>query len=212
MKRFGVAAFFVLALPYAGAQTPSSPQAAVIPPRPLGPPHACDAFNPEGETAGRPPATVQFRITKEGTVADPVIGKSSGNETLDQAAISCMLTWKYEPARRNGEAVDFPWTAVAQWRVRDGVAPFVDRYPALREQCLRAFPLAADEAVPGPGITELLIRVGNGAVHGKIVRSSGNAKRDRNAIACVKSWDVSNLGGLLPPFEVDWRKAIRAEK
>lgn len=186
----------------------------ISPPRAVGNPHLCNGYfsGPEPATGISGSTTLRFHITPQGTVADIEIGKSSGNETLDSAAVSCVSSWRYEPVSQNGKPVEVAWAAVVQWQRGQGPRPFTERYPELRAQCLRAFPVTADQAVTGSGITELFIQISGGVAHGKVARSSGNAILDQHAIACVKTWDVSNMAGTLPPFEIQWKAAAPVGK
>jgi TonB family protein len=186
----------------------------ISPPRAIGNPHICNEYYPGPEPAtGLLGSTIlRFHITSQGTVADIGIDKSSGNGTLDSAAVSCVSSWRYEPASQNGKPVEVAWAAGVQWQRGQGPRPFTERYPELRAQCLRAFPATADQVVTGSGITELFIQISGGVVHGKVVRSSGNAVLDQHAVACVKTWDVSNMAGTLPPFEIQWKDAAPVGK
>jgi TonB family protein len=50
--------------------------------------------------------TVQFLVTKEGTVRDPIIFKSSPVGVFDQAAIETVTQYTFKPGTKGGEAVD----------------------------------------------------------------------------------------------------------
>ena len=50
--------------------------------------------------------TVQFVLTKEGTVRDPVILESSPADVFDQAAIETVTQYTFKPGTKGGEAVD----------------------------------------------------------------------------------------------------------
>lgn len=196
--------------PAMSASAPS--QLPITHPRPSGPPHMCNAYNAGEDASGAPPTIVQFRITAQGTVTDAVVRKSSGNEALDKVGVACALTWKYEPAQQNGQPIDVPWAAEVHWLRGEGFAPIYSHYYLLRTECLRKYPVPADLQLSGNGTTVLSLQISDGALQGKIARSSGNALLDQNAIACVKAWDVTNMGGILPPFEIDWNKAAGAAK
>jgi protein TonB len=46
-----------------------------------------------------------MRITAQGTVADVQVERSAGHPDLDQSALEAVRRWRFEPARRGGEAV-----------------------------------------------------------------------------------------------------------
>ena len=83
-------------------------------------PHVCTQFYPrlasilrhEGTT------TVAFTITAKGTVAEPKITSSSGYAELDEAALVCVQTWRYNPAIDNGQPVAATWKAEVAWKAR----------------------------------------------------------------------------------------------
>ena len=60
---------------------------------------------------------LSFTVTVDGTVKDVAIVSSSGNSTLDETAISCVSSWKYRPAAKDGVAVEVPWKTVVSWRM-----------------------------------------------------------------------------------------------
>jgi TonB family protein len=48
---------------------------------------------------------LSFVVDEAGAVAEPMIEDSSGIEVLELAALEAVRRWRYEPAKRNGEAV-----------------------------------------------------------------------------------------------------------
>jgi TonB family protein len=50
--------------------------------------------------------TVQFVVTKEGTVRDPIIFESSPVDVFDQAAIEAVTRYTFKPGTKGGETVD----------------------------------------------------------------------------------------------------------
>jgi TonB family protein len=82
-----------------------------IPARPVGGPHKCFGEIPiDLPRAGiQGTAVVGFTISVEGAPKDVHIIRSSGNERLDRAAITCAGKWRYAPALRNGKVVEAPW-------------------------------------------------------------------------------------------------------
>lgn len=63
-----------------------------------GRPHVCTQYpdtalsdRAEGETE------LRFTVTKDGSVKDVTVSKSSGNSALDDAAVTCAARWKYKP-------------------------------------------------------------------------------------------------------------------
>lgn len=50
---------------------------------------------------------LELLITAEGRVSDLKVSQSSGFPRLDQAALDAVERWRYEPARRNGVAIEY---------------------------------------------------------------------------------------------------------
>jgi protein TonB len=83
-------------------------------------PHSCYQYYPPGLEAAGVTGTTQlaFTITSTGKVRDVRVSQSSGNGGLDDAAILCAKSWRYNPAQRGGEAVESPWVANVVWAVQ----------------------------------------------------------------------------------------------
>lgn len=85
----------------------------------IGAPHACSSkFYPEAAQRlhEEGTTTVTFTVTADGDVANPAIATSSGHSDLDQAALPCVMTWKYKPAIQAGKPVTAQWTANVVWK------------------------------------------------------------------------------------------------
>ncbi|MBI3675045.1 MAG: energy transducer TonB [Proteobacteria bacterium] len=80
----------------------------------------CDGFYPpdEANTGIGGSTFVRFHITASGEVGSPEVVQSSGDAVLDQAAISCVQHWRYQPATKNGVAVDFVKETKFKWNPR----------------------------------------------------------------------------------------------
>jgi TonB family protein len=66
-----------------------------------------------------PQTTLTFTIGLEGGVKNVVVGKPSGYDQLDSAAVACVSTWRYMPATKNGQAVEVPQTLTIPWTTSD---------------------------------------------------------------------------------------------
>ena len=82
-------------------------------------PHSCEGWYPPAEIKAKVEGktTVGFQITVDGDVRDPVIRNSSGNANLDNAAIECVKSWHYLPARQDGKPVEALWETQIVWNV-----------------------------------------------------------------------------------------------
>jgi TonB family protein len=81
--------------------------------------HTCAPWYPaklreagvEGTTA------LTFTVTVEGTVTDESVYQSSGNRTLDLAALHCVHYWRYFPAKLGGQPVAASIMAKIVWQL-----------------------------------------------------------------------------------------------
>jgi TonB family protein len=95
-------------------------ESATIPPKSLSA-HPCirsSAYTAVGgvTSAGGGATMLSFTVATDGSVKDIAVASSSGNETLDETAKSCVSAWKYRAATKDGVAVEVPWKAVVSWR------------------------------------------------------------------------------------------------
>ena len=67
---------------------------------------------------GREGATeLAFTVSADGTVRDVKVGKSSGSDGLDSAAVDCVARWHYRPAIKDGQLIDAPMTVKVTWNL-----------------------------------------------------------------------------------------------
>ncbi len=60
---------------------------------------------------------LSFTVLADGTVSDLKLTKSSGSESLDDAAKACVAKWHYRPAIKDGQLVDAPITVKVAWNL-----------------------------------------------------------------------------------------------
>jgi TonB family protein len=58
---------------------------------------------------------IDFIIGEDGTVHDVSTMTSSGDDALDQAALSCIATWRFQPIIENGAPVDVEFVQHVRW-------------------------------------------------------------------------------------------------
>lgn len=58
-----------------------------------------------------------FTVSADGTVREVKIVKSSGHDSLDDAAKECVAKWHYRPAVKDGQLVDAPMTVKVDWNL-----------------------------------------------------------------------------------------------
>jgi TonB family protein len=81
-------------------------------------PHACGAeFYPADSLAkGEEGSTkLSFKVLTDGTVDEIKIAGSSGSPKLDEAAITCVKTWHYRPAIKDGRLAEVETGALVNW-------------------------------------------------------------------------------------------------
>ena len=67
------------------------------------PPPVLSAMAVERWRAGT--ASLLVRVSRRGTVCSVVIGRSSGDEALDRAAVESVRAWTFLPAQKDGGPV-----------------------------------------------------------------------------------------------------------
>jgi TonB family protein len=173
----------------------------------IGRPHVCTQNYPQAAMAAHAEGTtlLAFKVTAEGTVKDPTVARSSGNQDLDDAALRCVAFWHYKPATRDGKPVEVAWQANVVWKI--GEPPEVRR----AEYCLR---YRKDQAPLRPDVaaTTVTFRITPDGILRDLViaHSSGDQSLDDAALLCVAAshYDISVVtpppGGLRGHLELDW--------
>jgi protein TonB len=99
---------------------PAPVKQAVSSPVSIGRPHTCTQNYPQMSVKlGEEGTTmIAFHIMTDGSVTNVTVSKSSGSPRLDEAAVSCAERWHYKPATQDGNAVETPWQANVQWKLK----------------------------------------------------------------------------------------------
>ncbi|MGH6873003.1 MAG: TonB family protein [Rhizomicrobium sp.] len=158
----------------------------------IGLPHVCwqDMFYPllEIRLGIQGSVDLSYVVTADGSTKDLAVAKTSGDDELDQAALSCVAAFRYRPAMKNGVAIDFPWKSRVIWKISDTTTPL----PVLSAASPRSCPLERQDssrAAPPYPVT-LIVKTGSdGTVTGEdIAESSGDDIFDNYVLDCVKHW------------------------
>lgn len=177
--------------PSATPSSTSDPQpiavADQVPRDQSGRPLACDRFLPAG--AFRPAddrgTLVSVRVTAEGNLRDATLFKSSGDDILDRAALSCAPAFHVH-VTQNGKPVEVVWIVGVYWHASWSTF----RVPMQMGwgQCgAAAYGVAVARQYPN---AKLSYRIdAHGTVSGvSLDASSGNEALDRTAVECASSW------------------------
>ena len=164
----------------------------------------CDAFYPAAEKTAHTNGQVLLSLsfTKDGKAHDSIVAKSSGNQALDAAALSCANGFSIAPPTLDGQPLEISWLAIVLWRA-DGHS-FIT-IPSLKPPCVN---------YPDPGreakVTMVKFRIhDNGTVSDSaLVKTSGDDDLDKEALFCVNYWiyPVPQING--EPTELDWQAAL----
>ena len=57
-----------------------------------------------------------YVVAEDGGVKAATVAESSGDPDLDRAAVNCVSSWRYYPARENGNPIAFDLKTVIPWR------------------------------------------------------------------------------------------------
>ncbi len=206
-----IAGLLVLAMlvPYpAAARNASSPPSIQAP-------HSCNGYPQRAlQLNAQGTATVAFTVTSQGTVADPVIERSTGNEDLDAASIACVRRWLYIPASRDGVPVASPWKAAVRWDMPpmdpDTALAFHTSMISGPHACTNPYPPAAQRRnIQGTTTVAFTITPLGTVANLVVAQSSGNSDLDAASISCVRTWiyKPAERGG--QAVAVPWKAAIQ---
>jgi len=81
--------------------------------RPAGP-HTCPGEIPYG-TGAMVMTVVSLTVTKDGQSENVAVASTSGDATLDNAAILCVQKWKWIPVQEDGHPIEFGWGTYVRW-------------------------------------------------------------------------------------------------
>ncbi len=164
---------------------PSQQTAQTTTPASIGTPHVCaeyypplaSAFGSEGTTL------LSFTITPTGTVENPVVARSSGDELLDQASLTCVKRWLYKPAIKDGVAVSAPWQVNVLWKLHDEERA----YSETPRNCARYN--GVTQRTQPVRFTLVAFQVSGGeVVAATTLVPSGDVALDEKAVECVKTF------------------------
>lgn len=213
--RLALFALIVLTAP-ALADVPYIPQ-EVTAPKAVGTPHMCPngQYYPKDAIARNAQGTARlsFDVGVDGTVQNLKIAQSSGDASLDQAAITCASSWRYTPAMQNGQPVVKPWSASVVWALRGGDGSMID--PVLKDPrrpiCAEARGDPEYTATRMPANVVLQVSAEGDVTSAGVWDSSGDKIFDAYVVSCTKQWKFQpvTVNGTpvqtLTHFWVTWR-------
>jgi TonB family protein len=171
----------------------------------IGIPHTCGNYPEDAIVAGADGTTVlAFQITSEGRVMDITVARSSGNSSLDQAAVDCASRWLYKPATQNGQAVEVSWKAAVQWILPDQAKVYKALMPVARDRQLCATRPAGTAAVHDETIVFFHILTDGSVSDISVEKSSGSPELDAYGKSCVSHWSYYPAPNAAGPIEVEW--------
>jgi TonB family protein len=125
---------------------------------------------------------LEFTITDEGHVENPKIRTSSGHADLDDAALSCVVHWRYRPATQDGKPIAVGWMAAVVWDI--GERPYEEPAP----DCMTIYSIPqGHESKLGYTIVRYRVQA-NAITDIGVLESSGDPMLDANAVACVQTY------------------------
>lgn len=162
--------------------------------------HTCEGFYPEAARQAQIGGVIgmAFKITPTGTVSEVAVVRSSGNGDLDEAAKSCVRTWRYLPAQENGKPVAAAWNVEVVFKPEPpALVAGAELLPVMIEQdrkvCMQ-YPFWALRH-HAEGNTDIAYTVvPDGSVSGiTVTKTSGDKDLDDAAKACVNSFKFRPL-------------------
>lgn len=160
----------------------------------IGTPHVCTNYPPSALKAHAEGVTdVLFKIATDGTTREVTVRQSSGNPSLDEAAVECASAFRYKPATREGIAVEVDWESRISWVHALPVAP-------LFEHRCEAKPMHMDVAM-NAAVTFRIAT--DGTVRNvSLLQSSGDPDFDAGIEKCVTAWAYTFRDG--QKREMEW--------
>ena len=164
---------------------------------------------------------VSFKIQQDGAVSDTSLLASSGNGTLDHAALLCINEMRFDVSRAKlptsgiVKSVSVNWSAdlphdtkkIAEKQPQDPLAaklPGGTTPPLLVQFSMCGKPSGSASGVAGP--TEVSFKVGiDGTVKDiAVTKSSGSQALDNVTLSCVAAWKYTPATKDGKPLEADW--------
>lgn len=159
-------------------------------PASIGAPHICVQDYPADAIAAHAEGTtiVGFTITEAGTTTNTYVVGSSGNQSLDDAAIACTSRWIYRPAMQEGKPVAVPWKAEVHWMLNTPGGVLIAATPVGQHDCEAFRPRRAK--VPSGAVTTVrfVITAEGDVANVDVAISSGNGDLDAAAVKCAGQW------------------------
>jgi len=158
--------------------------------------HSCAGFYPEAAREAHigGVAAMAFKITPMGTVSEVSVTRSSGNGDLDDAAKSCVRTWRYAPVLEDGKAITVTWNVEVGFKPE---APAPDGLPVLIEQdrsaCLHYPFWAQRHHAEGNATVNYNVATDGGVTDIVVAKTSGDKDLDEAAKACIASFKFRPL-------------------
>lgn len=184
---------------------------------------------PEILSGIRGETNVTFSIMPDGTSAGAEVTRSSGNDTLDQAALACIGKMRFDTTHAAISSkglvqrvsidwrVDLPPEAKAKKKPPAESAPMPDvpagTTPPVASQLVLCTK-QSDPTVPSPGPTEVSFVVGvDGSVRDlSVTKSSGSQKLDNAASSCIAGWKYTPASKDGHSVEVHWSEHINWQR
>jgi len=205
VRRFAVssllqATLLILSSAAAFAQDAPLPAGVTAPTPTASPRHSCPVqqWYPRGAIARNEGGETQlnFHIGTDGAPKDITVATSSGFPDIDQAAASCLATFRYNPAMQNGQPVEVAWHLAISFGLSDGPHPLPPVHDCRDE---------AQAAESGAREVDLTIAV-DGSVKAVQFGAPGHdASADQALIACMMKWRYQPAMKNSKPEEFTWK-------
>ncbi|MBV8977402.1 MAG: TonB family protein [Alphaproteobacteria bacterium] len=178
----------------------------------------CARYHPlTGRTfAGIDGAThVTFHLRPDGNAETIAVAKSSGDASLDNAAVKCLNEVPFDTKKMAVPEQGADLAAVLDWRaeyLRRATVPLAaDVEPPLllsRTPCNREPIPGYLLPIRGPTMLQFLIATDGSVQQARVLKSSGTALLDDRAVSCVAGWHYAPARKDGAPTAIEWRGDI----
>jgi TonB family protein len=154
--------------------------------------------------------TLSFRIQPDGSITDAAVTHSSGDASLDHAAVVCVLSNHYDtsimtlPAGGVPGHVDLEWGAALTLPSSDFVRP----KPLNSHMCSLGVGFMPKKARPAATILNYIIGVDGNVSDVHVAQTGGNDAFDNEAAICAAKWRYEPATQSGHPVVVKWAAEV----
>lgn len=159
------------------------------------------------------PTSITFRIMPDGTIKDVNVVRPSGDASLDNAAVLCASSNRYDTSIMALPPEGVPGHADVEWETaltNPGfpVPDFIRPKPISSHMCDVHFATAKKVTVSGPTILSFKIIADGSVQNVRVSKSSGNEVFDQEGALCAEKWRYEPATENGKPVASNWSAMV----